>query len=65
MTAPTEFTLDVQIGEAVVLCYLRDIITASNKDGWSKEEVLLLLLYLSKQEDLFPDGIGVKMWGME
>lgn len=67
---PTGFVEAVLDGEAAVgaasfLCYLRDCLTASDKDVWRREELLVLLETMSRDGELFPCGIGSLMWQMD
>ena len=52
-------------GAAAFLCYLRDLFTASEKEQFSRAEILVILETCSRDTDWFPSGIGQAMWNME
>ena len=56
---------DAAVGAASFLCYLRDCFTASGKDVWRREELLVLLETMSRDREMFPCGIGSLMWQMD
>ena len=56
---------EAAVGAAGLLCYLRDLITASGQESWSKPELLVLLEICSRDSEVFPNGTGVLMWDME
>lgn len=56
---------EAAIGAASFLCYLRDCLTASPKEQWSRGELLVLLETCSRDGELFPMGVGSLMWEME
>ena len=53
------------LGAAAFLCFLRDLITSSPLESYSKPSLLVLLETLSRDVEVFPHGIGVAMWGLE
>ena len=46
---------------AVMLCYIRDLVTAAN-NPLGTAEVLVMLEMISRDSDIFPCGVGVAMW---
>ena len=56
---------EAAIGGAAYLCFLRDCLTKSAKDVWTREELLVLLETMSRDGEMFPCGIGSLMWEME
>lgn len=50
---------------AAMVCYLRDLFTITPKESFTREEILVLLETVSSDPEIFPCGIGVKMWEME
>jgi hypothetical protein len=53
------------VGAAAFLCYFRDLLTATPNEMFSRGELLSILESLSRDERLFPAGIGVRMWDVE
>ncbi len=56
---------DIAIGAAGLLCYLRDLFTLSNKDLYSRAEILVILETMSRDGEIFPNGVGELMWQAE
>jgi hypothetical protein len=56
---------EAAIGAAGFLCYLRDCLTVSGKDVWTREELLVLLETMSRDPEVFPGGIAILMWQEE
>ena len=56
---------EAAVGAAGFLCYLRDCITVSGHDTWTREALLVLLETMSRDADVFPCGVGQSMWNME
>ena len=56
---------EAAVGAAGFLCYLRDCITVSGHDTWTREALLVLLETMSRDAEVFPSGIGQLMWNME
>ena len=44
---------DLQIGAALMVSYLRDLFTGSEKESFSRDEILVLLDTIKKDTDLF------------
>jgi len=61
----TMLTGEAAVGAAAMLCYLRDCITSSPHDTWSRENLLVLLEITSRDGEIFPSGIGVQVWNYE
>lgn len=45
------------IGAALFWTYLRDLITASPRDVWPREDLLVMLETLQRDAELFPPGM--------
>lgn len=56
------FDADQAVGAAAFLCYLRDCVTASPHETWSRGGLLVLLETCSRDAELFPAGVGTMMW---
>lgn len=52
-------------GGAAVLCLIRDLFTATPDETFSREQILVILETLSRDNDIFPCGIGTTMWDCE
>ncbi len=52
-------------GAAVMLCYLRDLITASSHEQWDRGTLLVLLETMSRDAEVFPCGVGELIWQAE
>ena len=53
------------LGAAVFLCYLRDLFTVSDKEKFSRDEILVILEICRRDTNVFPAGIGQLVWNME
>ena len=58
---PTE----LEIGGAGLICYLRDLLTETPKESFTRGEILVLLESVSRDPDWFPSGVGIAMWQLE
>lgn len=56
---------EAAVGAAGLLCYLRDLFTQSKHETFDRATILVLLETISRDEEIFPCGIGTLMWGME
>lgn len=56
---------EAAIGAASFLCFLRDCITSSPKDTWTRVDLLVLLEVTSRDKQIFPSGIGTLLYSME
>lgn len=63
--AKPTFEGDMAVGAAVMLTYIRDLVTTSERPGWSQGVVLVLLEMISRDGELFPCGVGKLMWDAE
>ncbi len=53
------------VGAAGMLCYIRDLFTVAGKDVFAREEILVILEAISRDQEIFPGAIGVLMWDAE
>lgn len=56
---------DAAIGAALMLIYLRDLFTAANRDQWDRPSILVALEAISRDQEVFPTGVGRVMWQCE
>lgn len=56
---------EASVGAAVMLTYIRDLVTTSNREDWSHGVVLVLLETLSRDAEFFPCGVGQLIWNAE
>jgi len=56
---------DQAVGAAQMLCLIRDLITVSSNEVFPKGDLLVLLEVLSRDQDIFPLGLGVQFWNMD
>ena len=52
-------------GGAALLCYLRDLFTATPTETFNRADILVILETLSRDNEIFPCGIGTTMWDCE
>lgn len=53
------------IGAAALICYVRDLITSSPKEDYSRGELLVVLETISNDDEIFPLGTGRLLWQVE
>jgi hypothetical protein len=53
------------VGAAAFLCYFRDLLTATPMETFSRGKLLAMLETISRDGDLLPAAIGMRMWDME
>ena len=53
------------VGAAALLCFIRDLFTATEYEQFSRDKILVLLETVSRDPELFPCGIGKTMWDVE
>ena len=53
------------VGAAALLCFIRDLFTATEYEQFSRDKILVLLETVSRDADIFPCGIGKTMWDVE
>ena len=56
---------DAAVGAAFMLIYLRDLITASDRREYDQAGLLVLLEIISRDAQLFPNGVAQTMWQAE
>lgn len=56
---------DGAVGAAVMLTYIRDLVTVADREDWSQGVFLVMLETISRDSELFPCGVGKLMWGAE
>ena len=56
---------DQAVGAAAVLCFIRDLVTVSPREDYNRVDILVLLEMLSRDQELFPCGVGVLIWEAE
>lgn len=59
------FENDAAVGAASMLCYLRDLVTTSDRDVYDRPTLLVMLEMISRDPELFPSGVGSIMWQAE
>jgi hypothetical protein len=52
-------------GAAVLLCFLRGLLTATPTELFARGELLAMLETLSRNGGLLPSAIGDRMWAVE
>ena len=52
-------------GAGALLCFVRDLVTASSRDTYPREDLLVMLETISGDPEMFPCGIGQLMWQAE
>ena len=57
-----EFKPERVVGAGAMLCYIRDLLTASPHENYNRVDILVLLEMISRDSDILPCGIGVMMW---
>lgn len=61
-----QFTEGQAVGAAILLCYLRDLITASADNVvWDRPRILVLLHTIAEDNELFPCGVARILWQVE
>ena len=63
--APIALREDVGLGAALMLRYLRDLITLSEREQYDRVTLLVILEAISRDHEMFPHGIGVLVWQAE
>jgi hypothetical protein len=60
-------TLDEEqaTGAALLLCYIRDLLTNSPRENFPREDLLVLLETISRDGELFPNGAGQLVWQLD
>lgn len=58
-------TPEQRIGAACMLCYLRDLFTATPRETFTRESILVILEAVSRDPELFSENEGVKAWSLE
>jgi hypothetical protein len=53
------------IGAATALCFVRDLLTATPLETFSRDELLVMLSNICGSTEFFPAGIGIRLWEME
>jgi len=53
------------VGAAGILCYLRGLFTATDRETFSRDEILVILREISEDDEIFPHGVGRLMWEVE
>jgi hypothetical protein len=56
---------DAAVGAAMMLCYLRDLITVSPRLDYGQSDLLVILEAVSRDHELFPTGVGQVLWACE
>lgn len=56
---------DFAVGAAVLLCYIRDLVTAGSRETYDRPTLLVMLEAISRDAEIFPCGVAQIMWGME
>ena len=49
-------------GAAIMLVYLRDLITTAGRDTYDRPALLVLLEIISRDEEMFGGGVAKLMW---
>ncbi len=52
-------------GAAVLLCYIRDLVSCGNRENYDRGTLLVLLETISNDPEIFPCGIGRLLWAAE
>jgi hypothetical protein len=52
-----KLTGEYAVGAALFWSYLRDLVTAAERDSFTREELLVLLEVVSRDAELFPPGL--------
>jgi hypothetical protein len=53
------------LGAALLLRYIRDLVTNANRDEWDRGSLLVLLENISRDNEIFPCGIAKLVWAEE
>ena len=53
---------EMATGAAIMLVYLRDLVTAGNRDVYPREDLLVLLETCSRDAEMLPCGVGTLIW---
>lgn len=53
---------EMATGAAIMLTYLRDLVTTGNRDVYPREDLLVLLETMSRDNEMFPCGVGRLIW---
>jgi hypothetical protein len=56
------FEYSTAVGAAVMLCYLRDLVTIGTRETYDRGTLLVLLETISRDAELFPCGVGAMAW---
>ena len=56
---------EAAVGGAALLCFIRDLVTASPNETYDRATLLVILETLSRDAELFPCGVGQIMWDSE
>ena len=59
-----EFDGEMAVGAAAMLCFIRDLVTAADCE-MGRPEFLVMLETISRDHQLFPNGMGHVMWNCE
>ncbi len=58
----TQLDGSLAVGAAGILCYLRDLFTLSDREHYSRADILVILETCSRDGEIFPCGAGQLMW---
>jgi hypothetical protein len=58
-------TEEAAAGAACLLCYLRDLVTAGEREQYDRPSLLVILETISRDPEIFPCGVGQVIWNAE
>lgn len=56
---------EAAVGAALVIRYLRDLVTNAGRDQWDRPSVLVILQAVADDPEIFPLNIGRMIWDEE
>lgn len=58
-------TSEAATGAAVMLCYIRDLVTCGDRDSFDRPTLLVILETISRDAEIFPYGVGKTIWAAD
>jgi hypothetical protein len=59
------FDEDMAMGAALLLRYIRDLVTCGNRETYDRGTLLVLLQTISEDDEIFPCGVARLVWAEE
>ena len=59
------FDEDMAMGAALLLRYIRDLVTNANREEWDRPSLLVILQIISEDDEIFPCGVARLVWQEE